>query len=124
MGKYGDGHDAERGGTDKQMRSIGTEMMEQMQNKNITTSFHCCGSLLTLSIMAREVDVVQCFLYYNGQMTRFMPKDVKVMFPQMFNMRWNARGKDVKSGNETFVEGKEIDALIAQMEKYTRDKNF
>merc|ERR1712129_159561 len=109
--EYGDGRDAECGVADEKAQS-----KDELQRSNITTSFHCCGSLLTLSIMAREVDVVQCFLYYNGQMTRFMPKDVKVLFPKIFNMRWNAMREmpiygmpnSAKSENRRFVESNEI----------------
>lgn len=79
-------------------------------------------------MIAKEVEVVQCYLYWNGQITRFMPRDVKTLLPAMFNMKWNA-GKPLvdgaKSQNERFVEADgELDALIAKMKKRLRDKNF
>merc|ERR1712087_808732 len=100
-------------GMTKKLQS-GGDTKEKLQRSNITTAFHCKGSLMTLSVIAQEVDVVQCYLYWNGQMTRFMPQDVKVLFPKLFNMKWNVRkplGNNAKSANESFVESKELDAL-------------
>merc|ERR1711971_661424 len=92
------------------------------------SSSHCKGSLLTLSVTAREVGVVQSYLYWNGQITRFMAQDVKTIFPRLFNMKWNAGkplAKGGKSENERFMENtEELDALIAKMQERLRDKNF
>merc|ERR1712200_302076 len=50
---------------------------------NIGTSTAIEGALLTLSIHVLEEDVVRGYLHWNGRTMRFMPEDIKDVFPVM-----------------------------------------
>merc|ERR1712228_18554 len=123
--EYGDGKKAET----IQLGANGpNENLEALKKANIGTTSHCKGGLLTLSFIAKEEGAIRCYLYYNGQMTRFMPKDIKVVFPKLFNMeRKTIFGRKnqqfMNKANET-TKKKLIDETIDRMNKVLKDKYF
>ena len=62
---------------------------------------------------------VKCYLYYNGEMIRFFPDQIRALFPTMFNMKYE--------GNKSFLEDKkneELDTFIKHMKEILIDKSF
>eukprot|EP00483_Globobulimina_turgida_P007897 UN07913 len=110
---YGDGRDAEA--TEKNNQET-RQTKEKIQKANIGSSSHCKGSLLTLSFICKEQDAIKAYLYWNGQITRFTPEDIRDVFPRLFNMEFNGGekiGNGAKSLNQQFIENtKEIENLI------------
>ena len=76
----------------------------------------CGGSLLTLSIYAKQEDVVKAYLYWNGQAMRFIAGDTKTVLPRIFNMDY--------PGNRQFVESARIDSQIKNMKDILKDAEF
>eukprot|EP01083_Nonionella_stella_P254455 874339_1 len=48
----------------------------------------CNGYTLTLSFHAKEEKEIKCYLFWSGQMIRFMPEDMKTLLPSIFNMEF------------------------------------
>eukprot|EP01083_Nonionella_stella_P147863 467139_1 len=109
------------------------EHNEKCENKvgsNIRSISHCHGALLTLSIIAREEDVVKAYLYWYGQIIRFEPQDIKTVLPELFNMKWN-NGQPLEdeqlSANEQFLDQSNMDnvnQLIQKMKQVMIDRPF
>jgi len=96
-----------------------TEMSEgaMATKQNVNTSFHCFGSLLTLSFYAKSADVVKCYLYWQGQIIRFFPEDVRTVLPRIFDM--------TKRGNAEFLKNSdEVEEHIRSMRRGLSDKEF
>merc|ERR1712242_397827 len=68
------------------------------KHTNIGGGFGAGGSVLTLSIHAKQENVVKMYLFCNGQCIRFMPEDVKTVLPVLFNMDYE--------NNTDWIEGK------------------
>merc|ERR1712130_218701 len=110
--EYGDGKKA-------QAVKLGSEKndSESLKETNIGTAFHCKGGLLTMSFIAKEEDAIKCYLYWSGQMTRFMPEDIKVVFPIIFNME--------REENKIFVNDEtKMNKIIGRMNEVLNDKYF
>merc|ERR1712228_788404 len=106
--EYGKGKNAET-------VKLGNGLKEE--DANIGTAFHCNFGLLTLSFIAKEEEAIRCYLYFNGQMTRFMPEDIKVVFPKIFNME--------RAENQQFIKKEKlIGEKINEMNKVLKDKYF
>ncbi len=74
---------------------------------------------MTLSIHIKETDAISCYLYWNGQMTRFMPRDIVDVLPKIFNMDWN------HGENQMFLHNKYMtNYIINQMKTMLIDKHF
>merc|ERR1712154_686640 len=117
--EYGDGKEAE---------SNQEATMIELENANIHGKSHCNGSLLTLSFHVKQRNEIKCCLYWNGQMTRFMPEDIGSILPRMFNLEWNNGeeiGRDELSKNQEFMKDQdEIGRLIQEMKKVLKDDYF
>jgi len=74
------------------------------------------GSLMTLSFHVHSVDVIKCYLYFGGQIIRFMPSDIKNVLPRLFNMDF--------PGNAEFVKSKLIDEYAEAMARMLMDCQF
>ena len=102
--------------------------------ETVRSTSHCDGSLLTLSIHALENDVVKCYLYWNGQKIRFVPRDIRSILPTIFNMKWNAGQEleeDGTSQNEACLREeavehgpRSVDDIIHDMEQRLADRHF
>eukprot|EP01083_Nonionella_stella_P074199 201159_1 len=59
---------------------------EKLRHQNIKSNDHCKGGLLTVSFHAIEEDRIKCYLYFAGQVTRFIPEtDIKDLLPLLFD---------------------------------------
>ena len=100
----------------------------------VRSTSHCGGSMLTMSVHALQSDVVKCYLYWNGQMMRCMPSDVKTVLPRLFNMKWNngqRLHKGARSQNEKFLLVEQCDNgprnvndIIEKIDDVLTDKYF
>ena len=65
------------------------------------------------------MDDVKCYLYYNGEIIRFLPDQIRALFPTMFNMEYE--------GNKSFLEdnkNEELDTFIKHMKEILIDASF
>eukprot|EP01083_Nonionella_stella_P152194 487483_1 len=77
---------------------------------------HCRRSTLTLSFHVKEERFVKCYLYWFGQMIRFMPEDIKTVLPDLFNpKRQSKRNKE---------EEKYLNELIKELKGKLVDEEF
>ena len=83
---------------------------------NIGTTSSIAGGLLTLSIHVLEEDVVRAYLHWNGRTMRFMPEDIKDVFPFIFNM-------DFK-GNKEYMKRDGLNRNINEMKLTLKDREF
>ena len=101
----------------------------QPTNANIHSCFHCKGSLLTLSFMVQEADAIKCYLYWNGQMTRFIPEGAKTVLSAIFNTK-RTKTSEIGDLNQRFLKGeqrdseKTLDEMINFMKKKIKDSQF
>ena len=91
---------------------------------NIGTTSHCKGQLITWSFHVIQRDEIRCYCYWNGQIVRFYPSDMKELLPKIFDMNWNNRENQrfLKSNN-----GKtNIDSILKRMreKRYLHDNKF
>merc|ERR1719189_888011 len=87
--KFGDGSNAKKDGH-LIVKETGDDDKKEVarENVNIGASFGAAGSVLTLSIHAKQENVIKMYLFCNGQCIRFMPEDVKTVLPILFNMEY------------------------------------
>lgn len=77
------------------------------------------NDLLTLSFQVIRANEIRCYLFWNGSMIRFMPKDLRTIAIKMFNMDWN------KGENRKFInESQDLKKIIKSMEGVIRDDLF
>ena len=62
---------------------------------------------------------VKCYLYYNGEMIRFFPDQIRALFPTMFNMKYDENTFFLKN-----KKNKELDTFIKYMEEILIDTSF
>ena len=72
----------------------------ESDNGTIGALNSCQGSILTLSFHVKREDAVKLYLFWNGGGIRFMPEDIKVVLPMLFNMKYG--------DNEQWIKGIEI----------------
>eukprot|EP01083_Nonionella_stella_P153368 492707_1 len=75
---------------------------DKLRNQNIKSNDHCKGGILTISFHAIAADKIKCYLYFNGQVTRFMPEtDIKNVLPLLFDSTYgnNAEWPESDSAN-------------------------
>ena len=73
--------------------------------------------MLTFSFLVKKADVVKCYLYWNGQMIRFMPQDICTVLPKIFNMGFR--------GNKAFLKDEDnVGEIVHEMQCKMRDKKF
>ena len=71
---------------------------------------------MTLSLHVIEEDIVKAYLHWSGKVMRFMPEDVKTLFPKIFNMKYG--------DNKEFMSRQVVDGFIKQMKETLRDREF
>lgn len=94
---------------------------DKAKRQNIGSSFDCGGGLLTLSIHAVEADKVKAYLYWNGKVMRFMPQDIKDVFPVIFNMEHKGNRKFIKDDSAGYVEQLETLMVDSEFERFRSD---
>eukprot|EP01083_Nonionella_stella_P178083 628026_1 len=77
---------------------------------------HCKRGTLTFSFHVKEGNIIKCYLFWNGAMTRFMPEDIKTVLPALFNPK-----KQCKHNNE---EEYYLDELIKDLKEKLVDEQF
>ena len=92
----------------------------KMKNGNIGASDHVKGALLTFSFHVKAVDQIKCYIYYNGQMLRFMASDLRIVLPTLFNM--DAFQNDAYLENKKFMQ--ELDSRIKLLDEMLVDREF
>ena len=65
--------------------------------------------MLGFSFQVKKPNVIKLYLYCNGGCSRFMPEDIKIMLPSVFNMGDKA--------NQEFVKGEVVEEYIQMMEE-------
>eukprot|EP01083_Nonionella_stella_P187987 691912_1 len=58
---------------DKTDKEAKVDNVTKLKSANIGASFHAKGGLITFSYFVKSKDVIKCYLYWNGQVIRFMP---------------------------------------------------
>ena len=101
---------------EKAMKQKELKMEKTAKYCNIGTSTGCQGSVMTLSFHAKQQNVVKLYLYCHGQCIRFMPEDVKVVLPVLFNMNFG--------NNDAFLKGTRVDEYIEKMKSELQDIEF
>eukprot|EP01083_Nonionella_stella_P097048 272811_1 len=79
---------------------------EQTNRQNITAQTNCNGGALVLSFHVASVEEIRCYLYANGQMSRFMPQDITGLLPQFF---------DESQRNKAFMESQAAKELVSSL---------
>eukprot|EP01083_Nonionella_stella_P072717 196179_1 len=78
------------------------------------------SSALTLSFHVRQEKVIKCYLFWSGQMIRFMAEDVRTVLPNIFNMKY--------PGNQDLIDGNnpnmDLDEIIAEIKGKLVDEEF
>eukprot|EP01083_Nonionella_stella_P129181 391795_1 len=77
---------------------------------------HCKRGTLTLSFHVKEERIIKCYLFWNGQMMRFFPDDIKSVLPGLFNPK--------KQGKRDKAEEELLDAMIKEMKEKLVDEEF
>ena len=113
---YGDGLEAERGPIKE---NNGGFTKEKFANANIGSLSPCKGAFLTFSFHVKAVDEVKCYLYWNGQIIRFMPTDIGTVLPKIFSMDW-CNGENAK----WLEDSKGFDELVQEMNAVIKDLHF
>eukprot|EP01084_Bolivina_argentea_P245334 410778_1 len=91
---------------------------EKLLMQNIKSNDHCKGGMLTISFHAIQQDEIKCYLYFNGQVTRFFPEtDIKDLLPVFFDEEYD---KD----NETWAQGDDVKRYMTQLNGTIRDHEF
>ena len=101
---------------DKKEKSKEQMKKEKAEFTNIGANKGCRGSVLTLSLHAKQADVVKLYLFCHGQGIRFMPEDIKVVLPMLFNMKYG--------DNASWTKTKEVDMYIKKMSTGLQDTAF
>ena len=99
--------------------AIGTQSLStpiDPTNRNIGTAFRADGTLLTLSFHVHSADIIKIYLYFNGQIIRFFPKDTKLIFTKLFNMDYG--------DNKNFVKSEEFVEMVKEIKGTVIDKQF
>jgi len=73
------------------------------------------GPQITLSFHVESEDSMRCYFYVNGQCTRFMPADLKMLLPLFF---------EDNQDNRDFANGDDIKRMIKDMQPKLKDAAF
>ena len=79
--------------------------------KNIITTKTVCNGLMTFSFHIESVHEIRCYMYMNGAMTRFHPRDAINLFSEFFD-------------NSKCAQNKQFEELIAKLEANIVDWRF
>jgi len=84
---------------------------------NIGASDHCNGGVITFSFHVFSEDKMKLYLYFQGQMIRFLPRDIKLLLPRLF-----VPNED----NEKYIADKtgDLDKVIKELEGKLLDTQF
>ena len=92
------------------------------KDTNIGTNNHCKGGLMTLSFHVKSENEIKIYLFWNGNMIRFMPEDIKTVLQRLFVDSEENKSylKDEEGDLEKLIEdmkGKIVDAKFESFRK-------
>merc|ERR1712228_1111353 len=82
-----------------------------MGKENVITTKTICNGLITFSFHIESLHEIRCYLYMNGAITRFHPKDAINIFSELFD-------------NNQCIQSKEFVEMIERFETNVVDKRF
>jgi len=88
---------------------------DEMEKRKVKLQAMSQGPQITLSFHVESEESMRCYFYVNGQCTRFMPEDLKMLLPLFF--------EETKE-NVEYAQGKEINRLMQEMKGKLRDADF
>merc|ERR1712130_833429 len=88
---------------------------DKLKYSNIGSGDGCKGALMTIGFHVKSEEEIKCYLYFNGQMTRFLPKDMRRVLPQIINMD--------SDQNQSVLKIKSELKMVAERQKYM-EKNI
>ena len=101
--------------------SVEQKQMDKVAQKvppneeNITSKSDCNGALLVLSFHVEAANEIRCYLYLNGQVTRFMADDIVLLLPRYF--------ADTKANRE-FVQSAAAKRIVQNVHSKLIDSKF
>merc|ERR1712129_83841 len=100
----------------KGAQAADTGAKDKLTKEPITSQSPCKGAMMLLSFHVESTDVMRCYLYVNGQCIRFMPEDVIMLLPTLFD------GK--VPGNKGWAKAEHAKRLVEVMRTQLRDVQF
>lgn len=88
---------------------------KRLTTQTVNTEVPCKGAFMVLSFHVASADEMRAYLYVNGQMIRFLPRDCKEYLPQFFKQT---------EENKAYASSDDIDELIKNMEEKLIDRRF
>jgi len=85
-------------------------------NKEAALNALSQGPQLMLSFHVEAEDSMRCYLFINGQCTRFLPEDLKLLLPVFFDPN--------TADNKDFEDSEEMDEIITALNGKLRDDQF
>ena len=82
----------------------------------IRSSLHYDGRVITLSFHVIAPDTIRMYLYWNGQIIRFFPEDIRKILPSFFEMKYGL--------NQSFVDKPDMDEAIGRLKDKLKDSMF
>ena len=95
---------------------MNAEQKDKMQKGVINALDPANGGLMTLSFHVESTDEIRCYLFYNGQMLRFLPEDIVLVLPIFFDPEFG--------DNKTFAKSQFAKDLIEIMKGVKRIPNM
>ena len=93
----------------------------QMELNEKVTTTNASPRVLTVSMVYKELDAVQCHLFWNGQMHRFMPSDAEQTKSVLFDILHRESRHFV---NRQFLENLDGQFLMKEMAQWLKDREF
>lgn len=95
----------------------GMEKRHPDKYQGIGAAFELNSSMMTMSFHVKDQDVVKLYLYHNAQCIRFMPEDIKIILPLLFNMDYGDNARWISEMNE-------VNGYIDRMRRCLKDVEF
>eukprot|EP00486_Rosalina_sp_Unknown_P005103 CAMPEP_0201570448 /NCGR_PEP_ID=MMETSP0190_2-20130828/12727_1 /ASSEMBLY_ACC=CAM_ASM_000263 /TAXON_ID=37353 /ORGANISM="Rosalina sp." /LENGTH=564 /DNA_ID=CAMNT_0047994011 /DNA_START=35 /DNA_END=1726 /DNA_ORIENTATION=+ len=89
---------------------------EKALSEPITSSTPCKGAIMVLSFHVEADNLIRCYMYLNGQISRFMPDDIIKVLPRFFDKKFG--------NNAKFPKSKIAQELVERMKPQLRDIKF
>ena len=94
-------------------------MSKDLSKQNINSGFGAKGALLCLSFHVLASDQIKCYMYLNGQVSRFMADDIIQVLPRYFvendeNKKWikSTQARDLVNRVKKRLVDKKFDAFL------------
>ena len=93
----------------EQMQLLQKKQQRQIQQlkQQMVTHNRLCSKFLTFSFQVEATNEIKCYLYFNGQRTRFFPQDIIQILPYLF----------VNSAQNEIFKKEKAPSIIKKMKK-------